>query len=152
MSTRAELVASSVRTSNPGSLVALLLCFWGSGASALVYQVLWHRQLSLVLGSLIEGETFVVLAGFAAYRGYLSLPLVIVVATVMNFAWDQLYFWIGRRLRPESGDCCVFCSYDDNSLPAGTGAARLLRPVNRLRFGVHDAWPDAIFCPAMPRM
>ena len=76
-----------------------------------------HGYLGLVLGSLIEGETFVVLAGFAAYRGYLSLPLVIVVATVMNFAWDQLYFWIGRRLRPESGDCCVFCSYGNTACP-----------------------------------
>jgi membrane protein DedA with SNARE-associated domain len=56
-----------------------------------------HGYLGLVLGSFVEGETFVLLAGFAAYRGYLSLPLVIVVATLMNFAWDQFYFWIGRR-------------------------------------------------------
>jgi membrane protein DedA with SNARE-associated domain len=56
-----------------------------------------HGYLGLVLGSFIEGETFVVLAGFAAYQGYLSLPLVIVVATLMNFAWDQFYFWVGRR-------------------------------------------------------
>ncbi len=56
-----------------------------------------HGYLGLVLGSFIEGETFVVLAGFAAQRGYLSLPLVIVVATLMNFAWDQFYFWLGRR-------------------------------------------------------
>ena len=59
-----------------------------------------HGYLGLVLGSFIEGETFVVLAGFAAYRGYLSLPLVIVVATLMNFAWDQFYFWVGRRRAP----------------------------------------------------
>ena len=56
-----------------------------------------HGYLGLVLGSFIEGETFVVLAGFAAYRGYLNLPLVIVVATLINFAWDQFYFWVGRR-------------------------------------------------------
>lgn len=59
-----------------------------------------HGYLGLALGSFIEGETFVVLAGFAAYRGYLSLPLVIVIATVMNFGWDQFYFWIGKRHGP----------------------------------------------------
>ncbi len=59
-----------------------------------------HGYLGLVLGSFIEGETFVLLAGFAAYRGYLSLPLVIVVATLINFAWDQFYFWVGHRHGP----------------------------------------------------
>lgn len=56
-----------------------------------------HGYLALLAGSAIEGETFVVLAGFAAHRGYLSLPLVILVAGVLNFGWDQFYFWFGRR-------------------------------------------------------
>jgi membrane protein DedA with SNARE-associated domain len=56
-----------------------------------------HGYLALVVGSAIEGETFVVLGGFAAHRGYLSLPIVIVVAGVLNFGWDQFYFWLGRR-------------------------------------------------------
>jgi membrane protein DedA with SNARE-associated domain len=56
-----------------------------------------HGYLALVAGSAIEGETFVVLAGFAAHRGYLDLPLVIIVAGVLNFGWDQFYFWLGRR-------------------------------------------------------
>jgi membrane protein DedA with SNARE-associated domain len=56
-----------------------------------------HGYLGLALGSFIEGETFVVLAGFAAQRGYLNLALVIVVGTLMNFAWDQFYFWLGKR-------------------------------------------------------
>jgi membrane protein DedA with SNARE-associated domain len=59
-----------------------------------------HGYLGLAMGSFIEGETFVVLAGFAANRGYLSLPLVVVVGTLMNFAWDQFYFWIGKRHGP----------------------------------------------------
>lgn len=59
-----------------------------------------HGYLALVVGSFIEGETFVVLAGFAAYSGYLNLPLVIVISTLMNFAWDQFYFWVGRRHGP----------------------------------------------------
>jgi len=56
-----------------------------------------HGYIALALGSAIEGETFVVFAGFAAHRGYLSLPLVILLAGVLNFFWDQFYFWLGRR-------------------------------------------------------
>ena len=53
-----------MRTSRAGTL--LLLCFFfGSGASALVYQVLWHRQLSLVLGVTVYATT-TVLAAFMA--------------------------------------------------------------------------------------
>ena len=31
---------------------------------------------AVFVGSLLEGETILILAGFAAHRGYLSLPLV----------------------------------------------------------------------------
>lgn len=51
----------------------------------------------LALGCLLEGETILALAGFAAHRGYLALPWVIVVAAVAGFAGDQFYFWLGRR-------------------------------------------------------
>ncbi len=40
----------------------LLLFFFGSGTSALVYQVLWHRQLSLVLGVTVYATTTVLAA------------------------------------------------------------------------------------------
>jgi len=36
--------------------------------------------LPFCLGTFLEGETILVMAGFAAYRGYLDLPLVIGVA------------------------------------------------------------------------
>jgi membrane protein DedA with SNARE-associated domain len=45
----------------------------------------------------IEGETFVVFAGFAASQGLLSAPLLLVAAWFGSFAGDQCYFWIGRR-------------------------------------------------------
>jgi len=48
-------------------------------------------------GALLEGETLLLLGGFAAYRGYLSLPLVIGVAAVGGFFGDQAYFLLGRR-------------------------------------------------------
>ncbi len=43
-------------------MLVLLCFFFGSGASALVYQVLWHRQLSLVLGVTVYATTTVLAA------------------------------------------------------------------------------------------
>src|SRR5262245_31959490 len=51
----------------------------------------------VLLGVLLEGETVLVLAGFAAHRGYLQLSLVIVAATVGSFLGDQGFFFLGRR-------------------------------------------------------
>ncbi len=51
----------------------------------------------LFAGTLLEGETVLVLAGFAARRGILDLPLVIVIAAAGGFAGDQVFFWLGRR-------------------------------------------------------
>ncbi len=56
-----------------------------------------HGYWVLVIGCLLEGETLLALAGFAAHEGYLHLPTVIAVATVAGFAGDQLFFWLGRR-------------------------------------------------------
>ena len=44
-----------------------------------------------------EGETFVLLAGFAAAQGLLSAPLLLIAAALGSFAGDQCYFWIGRH-------------------------------------------------------
>jgi membrane protein DedA with SNARE-associated domain len=51
----------------------------------------------VLLGTVVEGETVLILAGFAAHRGYLDLPLVIVTATLGGFLGDQGYFLLGRR-------------------------------------------------------
>lgn len=51
---------------------------------------------ALVLGLLLEGETALVLAAFMAHRGYLNLPLVILLGCVVSFASDQFFFWMGR--------------------------------------------------------
>jgi membrane protein DedA with SNARE-associated domain len=48
------------------------------------------------IGSFLEGETVVVLGGFAAHRGYLELPWVIVSAFLGTLTADQLYYFIGR--------------------------------------------------------
>jgi len=55
---------------------------------------------AVFLGTLAEGETIVVLAGYAAHQGYLALPGVITAAFVGSFFCDQAIFHIGRRYGP----------------------------------------------------
>ncbi|HEY2406243.1 MAG TPA: DedA family protein [Polyangiaceae bacterium] len=51
----------------------------------------------LVLGgTLLEGETVLIMAGFAAHQGYLVLPWVMLVAFIGSFSGDQLMFFLGR--------------------------------------------------------
>ena len=45
----------------------------------------------------IEGETFVIVAGFAAAQGLLNAPLLLLAAWLGSYAGDQCYFWIGRN-------------------------------------------------------
>ena len=59
-----------------------------------------HGYWVLALGCLLEGETVLVLAGFAAHRGYLNPFAVVGIATVAGFLGDQAYFWLGRRHGP----------------------------------------------------
>jgi len=54
----------------------------------------------LAADSLLEGETVLVLAGFAAHRGYLYFFAVLGIAAVAGFLGDQFYFWLGRRHGP----------------------------------------------------
>lgn len=56
-----------------------------------------YGYAALLVGTFLEGETILVIAGFAAHRGYLSLPWVIVCAFVGSLVGDQLWFYIGRR-------------------------------------------------------
>ena len=51
----------------------------------------------LLIGTFLEGETILILAGLAAHLGYLYLPWVIVVAFIGTLSGDQLFFYLGRR-------------------------------------------------------
>lgn len=59
-----------------------------------------YGYLALLLGTVAEGETVLVLAGYAAHEAYLDLGWVVVVASLGGFAGDQAYFWMGRRQAP----------------------------------------------------
>jgi membrane protein DedA with SNARE-associated domain len=52
--------------------------------------------LALAGGTLLEGETVVIAAGFAAYMGHLNLPLVWTVTFATTFVGIELYFLIAR--------------------------------------------------------
>ena len=56
-----------------------------------------YGYFALFAGTLLEGETMLVLAGFAAFQGYLALHWVIPIALVGGFLGDQVYFWLGRK-------------------------------------------------------
>ena len=53
--------------------------------------------LAVFIGTFLEGETVLILAGLAAQHGYLSYWAVVAVAIVGGFLGDQVYFFIGRR-------------------------------------------------------
>jgi membrane protein DedA with SNARE-associated domain len=56
-----------------------------------------YGYLAVLVGTFLEGETVLILAGFAAHRGYLQLPWVIIAAFLGTLFGDQLFFYLGRR-------------------------------------------------------
>ena len=56
-----------------------------------------YGYLALFIGAVLEGESFVLIAGFLAHQGYLQLPWVMGVAGVGAFAGDQFFFHLGRK-------------------------------------------------------
>lgn len=53
--------------------------------------------LAVFLGSLIEGESIIFIAGFFAHEGYLSLPKIILVSFTGTLFADQALYFVGRR-------------------------------------------------------
>jgi len=56
-----------------------------------------YGYFAVFVGSLLEGETILVLAGYAAHQGYLSLQLIMLIAFCAGWIGDQIYFFAGRR-------------------------------------------------------
>ena len=55
-----------------------------------------YGYLAVAIGSFLEGETVLVLSGFAAHRGYMEFRYVVLAAFIGSLAGDQLYFFLGR--------------------------------------------------------
>ncbi|HPC73536.1 MAG TPA: DedA family protein [Syntrophales bacterium] len=56
-----------------------------------------YGYVAVLVGTFIEGETILVLGGFAAHLGFLKLPWVIAAAFAGTLSGDQLYFYLGRK-------------------------------------------------------
>jgi len=55
-----------------------------------------YGYLALFIGTFLEGETILIVAGFAAFNGTLDITLAILTAFAGSFAGDQLAFYVGR--------------------------------------------------------
>lgn len=62
------------------------------------YQFLGY--LIVLLGSFVEGESVVLTASAFSYKGYFSLPLLMVISFLGTLFADQLLFYIGRFYGP----------------------------------------------------
>lgn len=62
-------------------------------------EFLLHKfgYLAVFVGTFLEGETILVMAGFFAERGHLRILLVIVTAFGGAFVGHIFWFWLGRR-------------------------------------------------------
>ncbi len=60
-----------------------------------------YGYFAILIGTFLEGETILLLGGFAAHMGYLELPWVMLSALAGSFSGDQLYFYIGRYFGPK---------------------------------------------------
>jgi len=58
--------------------------------------VITYGYWALFIGTLLEGEIVLVLAGFMANIGYMDLRTVIAVAFLGSVVSDQFFFWLGR--------------------------------------------------------
>ena len=56
-----------------------------------------YGYLAVAVGTFLEGESVLLIAGAAASRGHLLMPGVIAIAALASFLGDQLYFLVGRR-------------------------------------------------------
>lgn len=55
-----------------------------------------HGYWILFVGTFLEGEAILIMAGFLAFGGYLHISGVIVTAFAGSFLGDQFYFYLGR--------------------------------------------------------
>ena len=56
-----------------------------------------YGYAAILIGTFLEGETILVLAGLAAHQGYLILTWVILAAFLGSLYGDQLFFYLGRK-------------------------------------------------------
>ena len=66
----------------------------------LAHWIAQYGYWAVLVGTFFEGETIVVLAGYAAHRGYLSAPVVAGAAFAGSLAGDQCAYLLGHFFQP----------------------------------------------------
>lgn len=56
-----------------------------------------HGYWISFVGSMLEGEAVLTIAGLAAHRGYLHAPALVALGASGSFIGDQIFFMVGRR-------------------------------------------------------
>lgn len=60
------------------------------------YYIRHFGYVALMIGTILEGETFLVMAALAAAQGYLSIEWVLILAYIGSLIGDQVPFFLGR--------------------------------------------------------
>lgn len=55
-----------------------------------------YGYVAVLVGTVLEGETILILGGFAAHQGYLQLPWVMLAAFAGSLSGDLGWFFLGR--------------------------------------------------------
>lgn len=58
--------------------------------------ILQYGYIVVFLGTFLEGETILLLAGFVAHQGYLDIKWVIVFSILGSIVGDQVFYCLGR--------------------------------------------------------
>jgi len=66
----------------------------------LIAGALAFGEAAIMVGLVLPGETALLVAGFYAHQGVLSLPLMIVIAVVCAVAGDTVGYEVGKRIGP----------------------------------------------------
>lgn len=56
-----------------------------------------YGYIAVFVGCILEGETLLLVAGYAARKGHLSLPAIMLVAAIAATLGDQIFFQIGKH-------------------------------------------------------
>jgi membrane protein DedA with SNARE-associated domain len=82
----------------PGSdpWVEILFSSWSLISVNLVPYIQAYGYWAMLVGGFLQGEIVLILGGFVAHRGYLQLPLVILIGLAGCLTADIFYFSMGR--------------------------------------------------------
>ncbi|MBI1775251.1 MAG: DedA family protein [Proteobacteria bacterium] len=84
-----------------------------------------NGYLAIFVTTFFEGETIQIFAGWAAHKGLLSFPLVVLAGFTGTLVGDQLYYWLGRRFgRPLMHRFPWLEQRSEPALGAGIGVLR----------------------------